>query len=159
VHAELREEHGIGVGRVQRLTAAAGLRGAGRRPWPRTTIRVEGVRPALDLVERDFTPGGPNELWCSDLTYIETGEGWLYLAGVLDLLQPPPGRLEHGLPHARRARRRRARDGVAHRRPDGGLVHYSDQGSQYTGLIFGQRCRQAGIDVSMGSKGDCLTTP
>ena len=84
VHAELREEHGIGVGRVQRLTAAAGLRGAGRRPWPRTTIRVEGVRPALDLVERDFTPGGPNELWCSDLTYIETGEGWLYLAGVLD---------------------------------------------------------------------------
>ena len=108
IHAELREAQDIRVGRkrVQRLMANDGLRGAGRPARPRTTVSVPGVMAAEDLVDRDFDPAGPNLLWSADFTYIPTGEGWLYLAGVLDLLQPSPGRLEHDRAHAHRARRR-----------------------------------------------------
>ena len=91
---------------------------------------VPGVRVADDLVERQFRPGAPNVLWIADVTYLRTWEGWLYLAAVQDAYSPPDRRLEHGRPHARRARRRRARDGRRRRRPAPGLIHHSDQGSQ-----------------------------
>ncbi len=113
IHAELREAHDIRVGRkrVQRLMAGAGIRGAGRRRRPRTTVSVPGVVPAQDLVDRDFNPDAPNVLWSSDFTYIRTGEGWLYLAGVLDCFQPSPRRLVDGWAHAEGARHRRAEHG------------------------------------------------
>jgi putative transposase len=86
IHAELRLEHGIRVGRkrVARLMKAAGISGTKPRKRWRTTIRVPGVEPATDLVERDFRPGGPNVLWVADITYLRTGQGWLYLAAVQD---------------------------------------------------------------------------
>jgi putative transposase len=158
VHAELREGHGIRVGRkrVQRLMAGAGLRGAGHRPRPRTTISVSGVAPAEDLVERDFNPDAPNLLWSSDITYIPTGEGWLYLAGALDCFS----RRLVGWSMACHVRTELVVDALqmalARRRPGEGLVHHSDRGSQYTALTFGRGCRDAGIAVSMGSKGDCF---
>jgi len=158
VHAELREVHGVRCSRkrVQRLMAAAGLQGAGRRPRPRTTIRVQGVRPALDLVERDFCPAAPNELWCSDFTYIETGEGWLYVAGALDCFS----RRLVGWSMADHMRTELVvaalEMAVRRRRPASGLVHHSDQGSQYTALVFGRHATEAGIALSMGSKGDCF---
>ena len=62
----------------------AGLQGVSRRKKFRTTIRNEKVRPAADLVERDFSAQGPNQLWVADITYIRTGSGFLYLAVVLD---------------------------------------------------------------------------
>lgn len=61
----------------------AGLSGLIRRRRGRTTIRVQGVRTAPDLVERDFNPTAPDRLWCADITYIRTWEGWLYLASVM----------------------------------------------------------------------------
>jgi len=161
VHAELREVHGVGIGRkrVQRLMAAAGLQGAGRRPRPRTTIRVEGVRPALDLVERDFSPGAPNELWCSDFTYIETGEGWLYLAGVLDCFS----RRLVGWSMACHMRAELVVDAlemaVARRRPDSGLVHHSDQGSQYTGLSSVSAAARPGSTSRWDRRATASTTP
>ncbi len=86
IHAELRLEHGIRVGRkrVARLMKAAAI--AGVRPHKRfnTTIRIPGITPARDLVERDFKPSGPNVLWVADITYLRSGEGWLYLAAVQD---------------------------------------------------------------------------
>ena len=86
VHAELRLEYGIRVGqkRVERLMAAAGLEGIPVPRKTRTTVRVAGVRCAPDLVERDFNASAPNRLWCADITYLPTWEGWLYLASVLD---------------------------------------------------------------------------
>jgi putative transposase len=157
VHAELRLQHGIRVGkkRVERLMAAAGLQGIPVPRKARTTVRVAGVRLAPDLVERDFNPTAPNRLWCADITYLPTWEGWLYLASVLDCFS----RLIVGwcmLSHMRLELVERALEmAVARRRPDPGLVHHSDHGSQYTAVIFGQRCEQLGIDVSMGSIGDC----
>ena len=86
VHAELRLGDGVKVARkrVERLMRAAGLSGQLRRRRGRTTISVAGVRTAPDLVERDFNPMAVNRLWCADITYIRTWEGWLYLASVMD---------------------------------------------------------------------------
>ena len=87
VHAELRLEHGIHVGRkrVERLMNAAGISGVMARKRRRTTVRLPGLRVAPDLVERDFRPDGPNLTWSADITYISTWEGFLYLAHVQDL--------------------------------------------------------------------------
>jgi putative transposase len=86
IHAELRLEHGIRVGRkrVARLMKAAAIAGIKPRKRWQTTIRVPGVEPATDLVERDFRRDRPNLLWVADITYLRSGEGWLYLAAVQD---------------------------------------------------------------------------
>ena len=158
VHAELRLADGVRVGRkrVERLMRGAGLSGQARRRQGKTTIRVQGVRTAPDLVERDFNPTEPNRLWAADITYIRTWEGWLYLASVMDLYS----RRIVGWALASHLRAELVVDAlemaVARRRPDPGLVHHSDQGSQYTSLIFTRRCRAVGIEVSMGSRGDCF---
>ena len=158
VHAELRLEDGVRVGRkrVERLMRRAGLSGQVKRRRGKTTIRVQGVRTAPDLVERDFDPTTINRLWCADITYIRTWEGWLYLASVMDCYS----RRIVGWAIADHLRAELVVDAlamaVARRRPDAGLVHHSDQGSQYTSLVFTRRCRSVGIDVSMGSRGDCF---
>jgi putative transposase len=158
VHAELRLDHGIRVGRkrVERLMRAAGLSGQLRRRRGKTTIRVHGVRTAPDLVERDFDPAAVNRLWCADITYIRTWEGWLYLASVMDCFS----RRIVGWALADHLRAELVLDAlemaVARRRPGPGLIHHTDQGSQYTSLVFTRRCRAVGIEVSMGSRGDCF---
>jgi putative transposase len=158
VHAELRLDHGIRVGRkrVERLMRRAGLSGQVRRRRGKTTIRLQGVRTAPDLVQRDFNPTAPNRLWAADITYIRTWEGWLYLASVMDCYS----RRIVGWAIADHLRAELVVDAlemaVTRRRPDERLVHHSDQGSQYTSLVFTQRCRAVGIDVSMGSRGDCF---
>jgi putative transposase len=158
VHAELLLEDGVRVGRkrVERLMREAELSGQVRRRRGKTTIRVQGVRTAPDLVERDFAPSAVNRLWCADITYIRTWEGWLYLASVMDCYS----RRIVGWALADHLRAELVVDAlemaVARRRPDAGLVHHSDQGSQYTSLVFTGRCRSVGIEVSMGSRGDCF---
>ena len=91
----------------------------------------------------------------ADITYLRTWEGWLYLAAVLDCFS----RRVVGWQVADHMRTQLVVDAlemaVARRKPAAGLVHHSDQGSQFVSLVFGQRCRQAGIEVSMGSRGDC----
>jgi putative transposase len=157
VHAELRRQ-GIRVGkkRVERLMRAAALSGDHRRRKGKTTLRVQGVRVASDLVERDFNPEAPNRLWCADIKEIPTWEGKLYLASVLDCFS----RRVVGWSMRDDMRSELVVDAlemaVARRRPAPGLVHHSDQGGQYVALVFGQRCRAAGIAQSMGSKGDCF---
>jgi putative transposase len=120
----------------------------------RTTIRVPGVRVADDLVERDFRPGAPNVLWVADITYLRSWEGWLYLAAVQDAYS----RRIVGWSMADHLGAQLVVDAlamaVARRRPGPGLVHHSDQGSQYVSLAFGQQARAAGIAISMGSVGD-----
>jgi putative transposase len=155
VHAQLRHE-GVRVGRkrVERLMHQAGLSGLIKRRRGKTTIRVPGVRTAPDLVERDFAPTAPDRLWCADITYVQTWEGWLYLAAVMDCYS----RRIVGWAMADHLRAELVVDAlqmaIAQRRPGPGLVHHSDAGSQYVALVFGQRCREAGIAVSIGSVGD-----
>jgi putative transposase len=157
IHAELRIEHGIRVGRkrVDRLMKTAGISGLLPRKRRRTTVRLPGVRVAPDLLERDFRPDGPNQTWSADITYISTWEGFLYLAHVQDLFS----RLIVGWSMADHLRAEFVVDALEmalhRRRPDRGLIHHSDQGCQYTAVLFGKRCAAAGIEISMGSVGDC----
>jgi putative transposase len=156
IHAELRLADGIRVGRkrVERLMREAGISGMVPRKRGRTTISVPGVRVADDLVERQFRPAGPNQLWVADVTYLRTWEGWLYLAAVQDAYS----RAIVGWSMAEHMRKELVIDAlqmaVTRRRPEPGLIHHSDQGSQYVSLAFGQAARDAGISPSMGSKGD-----
>jgi len=133
---------------------AAAVSGLAPRKRGRTTIRVQGVRVADDLVERRFRPPAPNVLWLADITYLRSWEGWLYLAAVQDAYS----RAIVGWSMAEHMRAQLVVDalgmGLSRRRPDPGLVHHSDQGSQYVSLGFGQAARDAGIAISMGSRGD-----
>jgi len=155
IHAELRDE-GVHVSRkrVARLMRAAGLQGVSRRKSTRTTIRQPGAQRAPDLVKRDFTVDGPNKLWVADITYIRTWAGFLYLAVVVDAWS----RRVVGWAMANHLRTELVNGAlemaVRQRRPKG-VIHHSDQGSQYTSLAFGKRCREANVRPSMGSVGDC----
>jgi putative transposase len=158
IHAELRLAHDVCVGRkrVERLMRAAGISGLQLRKRGRTTVSVPGVRVADDLVERQFSPDAPNVLWIADVTYLRTWEGWLYLAAVQDAYS----RRIVGWAMADHMRSELVvhalQMAVHRRRPAAGLIHHSDQGSQYVSLAFGQAARDAGIARSMGSKGDCF---
>lgn len=156
IHVELAEQ-GIRVGRkrVARLMRAAGLVGASRRKGIRTTVRRAGAQPASDLVQRNFKAEGPNQLWVADITYIPTWTGFLFLAVVLDVFSLRVV----GWSMANDLRTQLVLDALemalSQRRPQG-VIHHSDQGSQYTSIAFGQRCRQAGVRPSTGSVGDCF---
>jgi putative transposase len=158
VHAELRDGHGVRVGRkrVARLMRAAGLVGCHRRKARGLTRRDPAARAAPDLVERDFTAEGPDRVWTADITYVPTWDGWLYVAVVLDVFS----RRIVGWAMAEHLRTELVIDAldmaIWRRRPAEGLVHHSDQGTQYTSLLFGRRCGEAGIRPSMGSVGDCF---
>ena len=142
IHAELRHAHGIRVGkkRVARLMGAAGLSGLITKRRGCTTIRVPGVRVADDLVERQFRPAAPNLLWVADITYLRTWEGWLYLAAVQDAFS----RAIVGWAIESHMRAELVVDAlqmaVGRRRPEAGLVHHSDQGSQLPLNRSSQRC-------------------
>ena len=85
IHADLIDENiRVGRKRVERLMKAAGIAGVSRRKGTRTTVRDERVRPACDLVDRNFYASEPNQLWVADITYVPTWAGFLYLAVVLD---------------------------------------------------------------------------
>jgi putative transposase len=154
IHAELAA-HGTRVGRkrVARLMRGAGLQGVSRRRPCRTTVRDETARPAPDLVDRQFTAAGPNQLWVADITYVRTWAGFLYLAVVVDAWsrRVVGWAMER---HLQTALVLAALEmAVAQRRPTD-VIHHSDQGCQYTSVAFGKRCREAGVRPSMGSVGD-----
>lgn len=155
VHAELRargERHGRK--RIARLMRDAGLTGVSRRRGGITTTRRDQTtRPAPDLVDRDFTASGPNRLRVADITFLPTMAGFLFLAVVLDAWS----RKIVGWSMANHLRTGLVLDAldmaIGQRRPRD-VIHHSDQGSQYTSLAFGARCREAGAQSSMGSVGD-----
>jgi len=158
IHAELRIAQGVRVGRkrVERLMRQAEISGLVAKKRGKTTIRVPGVRVADDLVERQFRPAAPNVLWVADITYLRAWEGWVYLAAIQDAYS----RRIVGWAMADHMRAELVVDALgmalARRRPQPGLIHHSDQGSQFVSLGFGQAARDAGIAVSMGSRGDCF---
>ena len=155
IHADLEaEEDGASLNRVARVMRAAGIEGVSRRRKTKTTVRGEDARPAPDLVDRDFTATGPDQLWVADITYIPTWAGFLHLAVVLDVWS----RRIVGWAMATHLRTELVLDALNmalwQRRPEA-VIHHSDQGSQYTSLTFGRRCDHMGVRPSMGSVGDC----
>lgn len=147
---------GIRVARctVERLMRDAGLAGAVRGRKCRTTIADDtAVRP-LDLVCREFTASRPNQLWVSDLTYVATWQGFVYVAFVIDVFS----RMIVGWRASRSLRTDLALDALEQAlwaRPDTHrLVHHSDRGVQYLSLRYTERLAEAGIEPSVGSVGD-----
>ncbi len=155
IHAELVEEgERIGGKRVGRLMSELGIRGASRRRRkPGTTKRDADARPAPDLVERDFAADGPDRLWVADITYVPTWAGFLYLAVVLDAWS----RRVVGWSMATHLRTELVLDAlnmaIWQRGPER-VIHHSDQGTQYTSIAFGLRCKEVGVRPSTGSVGD-----
>lgn len=154
MHAELRDE-GVRVNhkRVGRLMKLEGLVGITRRKKWRTTKRDRDARPAPDLVQRNFVAARRDQLWVADITYVPTWSGFLYLAVVIDAWS----RRVVGWSmetHLRTELVLQALDmAVAQRRPKD-VIHHSDQGTQYTSIAFGLRCKHAAVRPSMGSVGD-----
>ena len=155
ITAELREEgHLVGKNRVARLMKVAGIEGVSRRRKTRTTLRGQDSRPAPDLVERNFQVSRPNRLWVADITYVPSWAGFVYLAVVVDAFS----RRVVGWSLRNDLKTRLVTDALQmalQERESDGVIHHSDQGTQYTSIEFGLRCKRAGIRPSMGSVGDC----
>jgi putative transposase len=156
VHAELRARgHRVSRKRVARLMSQQELAARGRRRFVRTTDSRHAQPVAPNLLERDFSPGQPNSSWATDITYVWTRQGWLYLAVVLDLFS----RLVVGWAmgeHIDRHLVLRALDmALKGRQPPRGLVHHSDRGSQYASDDYQQALASRGIQCSMSRKGNC----
>jgi putative transposase len=154
VHAELRAL-GIRCGkkRVARLMRRAKLRGCLRGRRIKTTYRTALQQAAPDLVGRNFVAGEPDRLWVADITYVRSGEGFVYLAFILDVCS----RRVVGWSMATHLRTEIVVDAlqmaIARRKPAPGLVHHSDRGVQYTSLSFGKRLEDEGLLPSMGRVG------
>jgi transposase InsO family protein len=141
---------------VAKLMRRGGLRGcAPRRFVPRTTDSAHGHPVPANALDRRFAPGEPDRVWVADISYIRTGEGWLYLAAVLDL----GSRKVVGFSAADHLRselaQRALRNALEVRRPGAGLVHHSDRGVQYACDDYRALLASRGIAPSMSRRGDC----
>jgi transposase InsO family protein len=142
---------------VRRLMRAMGLAGAVRgRAWVTTTQVSPDAGRLPDLVERDFTATRPNQLWVSDFTYVATWRGFVYVAFVIDVFArrivgwraSASLRTDLALDALEQAVHARGHDDT------GGLVHHSDRGTQYLSIRYTARLADAGIELSVGSRGD-----
>jgi putative transposase len=149
---------GIEVARctVERLMKRLGLAGARRGKVVRTTIPDKAVPCPLDRVNRQFRADRPNQLWVSDFTYVSTWQGWLYVAFVIDVF----ARRIVGWRVSRSMRTDFVLDALEQalyaRQPElsDALIHHSDRGSQYVSIRYTERLGEAGIEPSVGSRGD-----
>jgi putative transposase len=157
VYAQLRRDGWqVGHNRVAALMAANDLAGRhGRPPSVRTTIADPAAAAAPNIVARDFTPAGPDRTWVTDITYIHSGEGFLFLAAIIDCYS----RMVVGWAVADHLRTELCLDALDHavtrRHPEPGLVHHSDRGCQYTSWDYRDRLGQLGMTQSMSRTGNC----
>lgn len=156
IYTELRDE-GIlcSENRVARLMRKAGIRVEPVRRFRATTDSAHSVPVAQNYLGRQFTAEAANTKWASDITYLWTTEGWLYLAVVIDLFS----RQVVGWSLQATLHKELVLDAlemaVQGRKPDAGLLHHSDRGSQYASLAFQESLMRAGAACSMSRKGDC----
>ena len=152
-----REGHRVARCTVGRLMRAMGLRGAVRgRAWVTTTQADRGADRPVDLVDRHFVATRPNQLWVSDFTYVATWRGFVYVAFVIDVFArrivgwrvSTSLRTDFVLDALEQAIYDRRGDGA------GDLVHHSDRGTQYLSMRYTERLADAGIALSVGSRGD-----
>ncbi|HAF54770.1 MAG TPA: IS3 family transposase [Thauera sp.] len=169
IHAEVKGQYGwprmhkellargirVGKDRVRKLMQQHGIRAKTKRKFVVTTDSRHSLPVAPDLVQRRFNPEAPNQLWSGDITYIQTDEGWLYLAAVIDLFnrQVVGWSLQ---PHMQASL---VKDALAmawwRRRPPPGLIFHSDRGSQYCSHEFQDALKDWGMRSSMSRKGNC----
>lgn len=157
IHIALQNQgRGVSRGRIERLMRRHGVRAIMAPPRRvRTTDSRHDLPIAPNLLNRNFTAAAPNRVWLADITYVETGEGWLYLAAIMDLYS----RKIVGWAMRDRLRTELASTALAmaikRQRPATGLVHHSDRGVQYAAHDYRTRLQSAGIQASMSRKADC----
>jgi putative transposase len=155
-HQLNREHERVARCTVERLMRRMGLQGVQRGKTLRTTIPDTSVPCPLDKVNRQFKAEHPNQLWVSDFTHVSTWQGWLYVAFVIDVFarrivgwrlssSMQTGFVLDALEQALYARQPKLSDG---------LIHHSDRGSQYVSIRYTERLAEAGIEPSVGSRGD-----
>jgi putative transposase len=156
VHRELRA-HGIRVSRkrVERLMRENGIVARQKRRFVHTTDSRHAHPIAPNLLDRHFDPKAANEVWAGDVTYIATGEGWLYLAVLLDLFSRRVVGWATSAVNDRELALEALRRALRSRRPARGLVHHTDRGSPYASDEYRQALVDRGIAASMSRTGDC----
>ena len=142
--------------RCARLMRAQGLRGKKKnRRRPRTTDSRHQQPVAPNLLAKRPAPTGPNQCWLTDITYLQTAEGWLYLAAILDLWSRRIVGWACGPTLHANLVLAALKDALTRRRPSQGLLHHSDRGSQYVDEDYVQALAAAGIERSMSRAGNC----
>lgn len=145
----------VGIHRIKRMRKKLGLRCKQKRKFKATTDSNHALPVAPNLLDRQFTVVAPNKAWVTDITYIATDEGWLYLAGIKDLFN---GELVGYAMDTRMTQNlvmQALFRAVAAKRPGKELIHHSDRGSQYCSHAYQKLLRQFGMQVSMSRKGNC----
>ncbi len=169
IHAEVKQEYGwprmwkellargirVGKDRVRKLMQRHGIKARGKRKFVVTTDSKHSLPIAPNLLERNFTPALPNMVWTSDITYLATDEGWLYLTAVIDLFS----RLVVGWSMTEHMQASAVTDALRmawfRRSPGPGLIFHSDRGSQYCSEVFQEALESYAMRSSMSGKGDC----
>ena len=157
IHVELRAQgRGASRGRIERLMRHHGIRAIMARPRRvRTTDSRHDLPIAPNLLDRNFTATAPNRVWLADITYVETDQGWLYLAAVMDLYSrrivgwAMEDHLRADLPLAALTM------AISAQRPGAGLIHHSDRGVQYASADYRKVMQSTGFRASMSRKADC----
>jgi transposase InsO family protein len=171
IHAQVKGEYGwprmwkalqakgikVSKERVRQMMKLNGIQAHGKRKFVVTTDSKHNLPIAPNLLQRNFTTGAPNQVWTGDITYIQTDEGWLYLAVVLDLFS----RQVVGFSMQAHMRTSLVADALRmawfRRKPvkSSGLIFHSDRGSQYCSEVYQTELTRFGIQSSMSRKGDC----
>jgi transposase InsO family protein len=156
IHRELQGRgHRIGLRRVERLMHAHGIHARHKRRFKATTDSKHSMPVAANVLERNFTPAAANRVWTGDITYIQTGQGWLYLAIVLDLFN----REIVGWSIKPTMTSDIVTDALTmawfRRKPGEGVIFHSDRGSQYASHAMAAKLREYGMTASMSRKGNC----
>jgi len=156
IYRQLKQEgYNYNIKRIERLMNVMGLKAIQKRKFKRTTNSNHNLPLKDNLLKRNFNVTQPNKVWASDITYISTNEGWLYLAVVIDLYS----RKVVGWSINKTMTRQLVIDalnmGIKNRKPDKGLIFHSDRGSQYASHDFQKKLWKNGIRSSMSRKGDC----
>lgn len=145
----------VGRDRISRLRGALDLRCKQRRKFKATTNSKHDLPVAENLLCQRFEPTRPNEVWMTDITYVPTGEGWLYLAGVKDVFTCEMVGYAMGERMTQDLTAQALWRAVRHKRPAPGLIHHSDRGSQYCATAYRELLEQFGMQASMSRKGNC----
>lgn len=156
IHQELkREGEKVSRKRVARLMKEGGLQAKMRKKWTRTTTVEKAVEANPNYLNQNFRVDAPNQVWVSDITYVRTEEGWLYLAIVMDLFSRKIVGLSMGDRLETELVSQALKQGLTHRKVMNELMHHSDRGCQYTSREFRELTAKHGIKLSMSSKGSC----